>query len=956
MENYRKVQKIGQGSFGRIYLIEHEKTKVKYVLKEVDLCDLGADGKTDDEAKQEALAEVYYLNKLHNHPNIVSIIECFESEKMKILYIVMEYANGGDMENFIKERSQTRRPFPEYQIIDWLVQICLAIKHIHDRKILHRDIKTPNIFLMEDNTVCKLGDFGIARSLAYTSDKAMTKIGTPFYMSPEICMEQAYNHKSDMWALGIVVYEMMCLRRPFDGADMIALSDSIVHRRHRPLPLIYRPELRALVDAMLEKDPRKRPSVNQVLQLRFLQKNIQRFLTRHEMEKEFKAQAPELPAPPNLLKGFHSAQSESPAAANARKLLHVPEEKVAEGSGEDSSSSSSDGSGTDSSEEPTSPSKKAPPLAINTDLTYLVRPQTSPSKKQTDSARRNYEGIATSPSRRKGSMSALDANYLQVEGTPEKKNKPTSAPLSREKSRKLGTPRDIHRRGSAKLRLNLNNVSHNSNNSNNSNNNSNNNTKKEAEMISNGKEHYKSVIESARRNSARSARSRAEAAAAVAAAENGSIVNNITNSSHVNSKLRNRQPDLYHPSAGLAHMQVSNPHHINPLSPYLHPHMSPRSFGSPGMALRMAKFGPGQVSPQVQMAQLAHVHQMQQLQQAQQQALGKGNLPEGRIPQLPFQVPPPPANYILHPGAEYSDPATSQNSGKCAKLKLTPRKKANPQVFDFLHGGNPPGTPGSKKKRPPSGKLVPLGPSDNFPGASKEPSFPRGRENLLQAQVHAQALAEREMMASHMARLAAAQNGPMNAPSPYGMGMDGMIGGGAEDFITAFAMQHHQAHQQEVEQMEDQFGVVHMPQEIIEAQEALMQQCIMEREKLVMLQALDREELERRQSQRQLMFEKAKQEQLRAAALERQEEEQKLAEIERQDYERRDKQRQTTLQERNRLQEAELKLKAESGDGSAEDSDSSSCSSCSSSSSASGNEQLETDEAPAHQSVNENEH
>lgn len=304
MDKYRKLRKIGQGSFGRVYLIENEINHTKYVLKEVDLCDFGADGKSEVEANQEALAEVYYLNKLHNHPNIVSIIECFESEKMKILYIVMEYAEGGDLEHQIKQRAETGHPYPEYQIIDWLVQICLAVKHIHDRKIIHRDIKTPNVFICDDGSI-KLGDFGIARTFGVASNQAMTKIGTPFYMSPEICMEKAYDHMSDMWALGVVLYEMLCFSRPFDGQDLTMLTESIIHQQHGSIPDFYSPELQHLVDRLLNKDPQRRLSIDQVLNLPFLQPHIQRFLPNFKMG-EHRAPEPSRPekVPTSLSIGY----------------------------------------------------------------------------------------------------------------------------------------------------------------------------------------------------------------------------------------------------------------------------------------------------------------------------------------------------------------------------------------------------------------------------------------------------------------------------------------------------------------------------------------------------------------------------------------------------------------------------------------------------------------------------
>ncbi|XP_076736349.1 serine/threonine-protein kinase Nek1 [Maylandia zebra] len=114
-----------------------------------------------------------------SHPNIVQYKESFEEGGC--LYIVMDYCEGGDL--FKKINSQKGVLFSEAQILDWFVQICLALKHVHDRKILHRDIKSQNIFLTKDGTV-QLGDFGIARVLNSTVELARTCIGTPLSRSP----------------------------------------------------------------------------------------------------------------------------------------------------------------------------------------------------------------------------------------------------------------------------------------------------------------------------------------------------------------------------------------------------------------------------------------------------------------------------------------------------------------------------------------------------------------------------------------------------------------------------------------------------------------------------------------------------------------------------------------------------------------------------------------------------
>ena len=209
------------------------------------------------------------------------------------LYIIMSYAEGGDLESRIKAQQalgqQQRRfcPFPEQQIIDWFLQTALALKHIHDRKILHRDIKTQNIFLTKMNLV-KLGDFGIAKDLATTMAKALTQIGTPFSLSPEICQEQPYDNKSDVWALGVVLYEMMCLTHPFNGTTMKQLIMNIVRAKYTPPPAgVYSKPLCDLLGFLLQRSPKARPSINQLLRFPFIQQHIGRFLSSHKIQEEF---------------------------------------------------------------------------------------------------------------------------------------------------------------------------------------------------------------------------------------------------------------------------------------------------------------------------------------------------------------------------------------------------------------------------------------------------------------------------------------------------------------------------------------------------------------------------------------------------------------------------------------------------------------------------------------------
>ena len=102
--------------------------------------------------------------------------------------------------------------------MNWFVQICFAIKYIHDKNILHRDLKLSNIFLSSNGDI-NLGDFGIAKVLDNSDEFAKTIVGTPYYLSPEICLRRPYNQKSDIWSLGCILYELMNMKHAFEASS-----------------------------------------------------------------------------------------------------------------------------------------------------------------------------------------------------------------------------------------------------------------------------------------------------------------------------------------------------------------------------------------------------------------------------------------------------------------------------------------------------------------------------------------------------------------------------------------------------------------------------------------------------------------------------------------------------------------------------------------------------------------
>eukprot|EP00041_Stephanoeca_diplocostata_P009544 m.147570 g.147570 ORF g.147570 m.147570 type:complete len:615 (-) comp17786_c0_seq20:926-2770(-) len=181
---------------------------------------------------------------------------------------------------------------------DWLVQLLLALSYLHDRRILHRDIKSKNIFLKNihglPTTIAKLGDFGIARVLVNPADQASSLAGTPYYMSPECLRGQGYNTKSDVWSLGCVMFE--CCRRqlPFQADSLLGLTKQICDGTPPSLSSSFSLDLRVGLGLMLHRIPTNRPSASGLLQHPMMLPHIKRLdrtvadatLTRSQLHRE----------------------------------------------------------------------------------------------------------------------------------------------------------------------------------------------------------------------------------------------------------------------------------------------------------------------------------------------------------------------------------------------------------------------------------------------------------------------------------------------------------------------------------------------------------------------------------------------------------------------------------------------------------------------------------------------
>lgn len=235
-----------------------------------------------DLTEQQKVKQEIFLMKKFSHPCIVKYIESFVENNQII--IIMENCAGGDLDQLIKSHKTLKSFFPEGCVLDWAVQLASALSHIHALKIIHRDLKPSNIFLTLDGKL-KLGDFGVSKALDNTSDVALTQIGTPLFLSPEVCNNLPYTNKCDIWALGCVLYELATFKKPFMANSFLALALKIIDQDPEPLPSIYSEKFSGLISALLSKSPENRPSSKQIFSI--LEIKDPYLISRHKTETNF---------------------------------------------------------------------------------------------------------------------------------------------------------------------------------------------------------------------------------------------------------------------------------------------------------------------------------------------------------------------------------------------------------------------------------------------------------------------------------------------------------------------------------------------------------------------------------------------------------------------------------------------------------------------------------------------
>ena len=269
IRDYEIKKKLGLGTYGVVYMVSKKSPSSNndnnnyFVIKQIPLF-----GLTPQEIK-EVKSEANILSQI----NSIYVVKFFESfEENNMLNIVMEYCDGGDLEQLIENKK--KYPLDEDLIWKIFLQIILGLTAIHNLKILHRDLKTSNIFLTKDLNV-KIGDLGVAKKLS-RGGFAKTIIGTPYYLSPEICEEKPYNEKSDIWALGCILYELCTFNHPFEAKSQGALILKILNETPAPIKHCYSENLKKIINLILEKNIYKRPLCKTILRLPYVKEKVKK--------------------------------------------------------------------------------------------------------------------------------------------------------------------------------------------------------------------------------------------------------------------------------------------------------------------------------------------------------------------------------------------------------------------------------------------------------------------------------------------------------------------------------------------------------------------------------------------------------------------------------------------------------------------------------------------------------
>ncbi|OMJ94108.1 hypothetical protein SteCoe_2738 [Stentor coeruleus] len=261
LKDYEILSKLGEGAYSIVLKVRRISDNKIYALKKVRLSRL------KEKEKRNALNEVRILASIH-HKNIISYKEAFYDDESQSLCLVMEYADAGDLFQKIQFYQKKGTYMSERFIWGLIIQMARGIKALHELNIVHRDLKSANVFLTTDGKI-KIGDMNVSKVAKGCLEHTQT--GTPYYASPEVWKDVPYDFRSDLWSFGCVIYEAICLKPPFRAEDMQSLFKKVTKGEYIPIPRTFSQDLHQIISHLLQINPSNRLTCNQILQLPCIQ-------------------------------------------------------------------------------------------------------------------------------------------------------------------------------------------------------------------------------------------------------------------------------------------------------------------------------------------------------------------------------------------------------------------------------------------------------------------------------------------------------------------------------------------------------------------------------------------------------------------------------------------------------------------------------------------------------------
>ena len=276
MNSFEIIDKLGDGAYSTVYKVKRKQDNNIYALKKVKLKGLS------EKEKQNALNEVRILASVKSN-FVISYKEAFIDEEDSSLCLVMEYADKGDLYQKITQFKKIGCLIEEIDVWKIFIQMTKGLKALHDLKILHRDLKSANIFLFNDGSA-KIGDLNVSK-VVYKG-LGYTQTGTPYYASPEVWKDQPYDSKSDIWSLGCVTFEMLALRPPFRAENMEKLYNKVIRGQYGKISDRYSDDIKEIIKFMLKVNPQDRPSCGQILNHELVKKRMEFFQAQSGFDDE----------------------------------------------------------------------------------------------------------------------------------------------------------------------------------------------------------------------------------------------------------------------------------------------------------------------------------------------------------------------------------------------------------------------------------------------------------------------------------------------------------------------------------------------------------------------------------------------------------------------------------------------------------------------------------------------